>query len=197
MFATTSEARRFALGVDGNRGSVAGVRGSSHNHAADRQQENVISGSTVLVIGHHSGGHLGNFARNDTNKLEDKARPTIDQLMAYSSSFYPDEKAIKKRSMHVGVDGHLSVSWGWSNPTQRSGNIQPVPSSLSSKDLFDSIFVRQATPQASARMPGVDRCSTATGRSGTAPSAMQSGSRPTTVAGSKSTWAESPSCSSA
>lgn len=157
---TRSELR---LNVNGGTASLSPVLSASSQKLTPQLvgKMNVIRGLDVSwSLGHHTGGHLGNFARNDTNKRGDDVRPTIDQVLAYSSSFYPDLGSIKKRSMHVGIDGNFSISWGYSNPKHGgggSGNIQAVPTSFSSKDLFDSIFVRQGNPQQSARTPIVDR----------------------------------------
>jgi hypothetical protein len=76
--------------------------------------------------------------------------------MAWSPSFYRDLGSIKQRSMHVGTD---SISWGYANPQAKSGAVQALPASFSSKDLFDSIFVPAGdpTPAASPRKPVVDR----------------------------------------
>jgi hypothetical protein len=54
---------------------------------------NVLYGLDVpFYIAHNTGLHLGNYARNDGNGGDGKAvqsdpRPTIDQLMAWSSNF--------------------------------------------------------------------------------------------------------------
>jgi hypothetical protein len=117
---------------------------------------NVIRGLDVSFnLGHASGGYFGNYARNDGGLLANDWRPTIDQVMAWSSSFYPDLGSIKARSMQIGLDGRLASSWGWSNPQTKSGSIDALPTSFSSKDLFDSIFVQSMMP-VSTRKPVVD-----------------------------------------
>jgi hypothetical protein len=55
--------------------------------------------------------------------------------------------------MHIGGG---RMSWGYSNPQQKSGDIQALPTSFSSKDLFDSIFVPPTTG-GPKRTPVVDR----------------------------------------
>jgi hypothetical protein len=109
---------------------------------------NVIRGLDIpFYISHHTGGDLGNYARNDTeydgNQME--YRPTIDQVMAYSSSFYPDVTSIKARSMHIGT--HDNHCWGYANPTQQTGEIQPMPLSQSAQALFNQIFVPDEGPE--------------------------------------------------
>jgi hypothetical protein len=125
---------------------------------------NVLRGLDIpFYIAHHTGGHLGNYARNDGNGSEGQSVqndpwPTIDQVMAYSPSFYPDLGAIKERSLYMGTrDG---MCWGWSSPTSHTGTIQQIRSEPSSLALFNRIFVPPATtttPAVNPRKPIVDR----------------------------------------
>jgi hypothetical protein len=122
---------------------------------ADRLTDSVVSKMNVLrgldvtfYIAHHTGGYLGNFARNDGNAGPDAPDldwiPTIDQVMAWSPSFYSAADlttTIRERSMHVGLDGDRAMSWGWSEPGGGGGTIVPMASSTGSLDLFDRIFV--------------------------------------------------------
>jgi hypothetical protein len=120
---------------------------------------NVLYGLDVpFYIAHNTGLHLGNYARNDGNgddgtAVQNDPRPTIDQIMAWSSSFYPDLSAIRERSM---IMSSRPVSWNYANPSSRSGDIENVRGYDSSKELFDRIFVPpdQAGPD---RPPVVDR----------------------------------------
>lgn len=119
---------------------------------------NVIRGLDIpFYIGHHTGGHLGNYARNDGNGNDGKvvqamARPTIDQVMAWSKSFYPDLSNVRERSMIVG----RRLSYGWSNPETKSGTVQEMAAEDSSLQLFNRIFVPMEDPS-TARPPIVDR----------------------------------------
>jgi hypothetical protein len=123
---------------------------------------NVLYGLDVpFYISHNTGLHLGNYARNDGNGADGKAvqsdpRPTIDQLLAWSTSFYPDLGSIKERAM---VMGSQQISYNWSNPSSKSGNIENVRATGSSRDLFDRVFVASgATPApAPTRAPVVDK----------------------------------------
>jgi hypothetical protein len=124
---------------------------------------NVMRGFDIpFYIAHHTGGHLGNYARNDGNGSEGAGVqgdpwPTIDQVMAYSPSFYPDLGAIKERSVYMGTrDG---MCWGWSSPTTHSGSIQQIKSEPSSLALFNRIFVPPTTgaPVVNPRKAVVDR----------------------------------------
>ena len=119
---------------------------------------NVIRGLDVpFYIGHHRGGHLGNWAANDGNgedgaMLMGDPSPTIDQVLAWSDSFYSDLSTILERSIVVGEN----ISYGWSNPQSQSGQIQPMPSESSSLALFNRIFVPEEEED-DPRPPVVDR----------------------------------------
>lgn len=142
---------------------IAGL--SSVLHApADVLTEDIVGKLNVLrgldipfYIGHHRGGHLGNFAANDGNgddgvTLHGHPTPTIDQVMAWSPSFYTDLSTTLERSIVHGRD----ISWGWSSPGSQTGSIQPLPGHESSYGWFQRIFTPEDTNEA-ARPPVVDR----------------------------------------
>jgi len=125
---------------------------------------NVIRGLDVpWYISHNTGQHLGNFARNDNNGGDGVAvtalghRPTIDQIMANSPSFYgtQDLAITKQRSMIMNAG--RALSWGFSDPSKGVAspvqNIQGVNSSL---ELFKSIFGGGVTVP-KTRPPVVDK----------------------------------------
>jgi Protein of unknown function (DUF1552) len=122
---------------------------------------NVLRGLDIpFYIGHHSGGHLGNYARNDGNgtdgrQAQGSPMPTIDQIMAWSPSFYRDLAGIKERVMVSGLSGGLS--YNWSNPGARSGTIQEIRPETSSLALFNRIFVPPGSSGPPPRRPIVDR----------------------------------------
>ena len=78
---------------------------SSALSAALVAKMNVLWGLDVpFYIAHNTGLHLGNYARNDGNGGDGKAvqafpRPTIDQIMAWSPSFYSNLSSIRERAM--------------------------------------------------------------------------------------------------
>lgn len=119
---------------------------------------NVLRGlDHTFYIGHHRGGHLGNYAENDGNGgdgqvIQAYPRPTIDQVLAWSEHFYPDLSTILERSMIVGE----KISWGWSSPATQSGEVQQLPPEWSSLALFNRIFVPEED-LTSPRPPVVDR----------------------------------------
>jgi hypothetical protein len=120
---------------------------------------NVLHGLDVpFYIAHNTGLHLGNYARNDGNgadgvAVQDDPRPTIDQILAWSPSFYPDLSRVRERAM---IMSSRPVSWNYSNPEQQEGSIDNVRGHSSSRELFDRIFVPpdDAGPR---RAPVVDR----------------------------------------
>ena len=120
---------------------------------------NVLYGLDVpFYIAHNTGLHLGNYARNDGNGGDGMAvqpfpRPTIDQIMAWSPSFYPDLSAIRERAL---VMNGAPVSWNYSDPAAPSTTITNVRGYTSSLDLFNKIFVAPPTG-APVRAPIVDR----------------------------------------
>jgi hypothetical protein len=121
---------------------------------------NVLRGLDVpFYISHNTGLHLGNYARNDGNGADGQAvqafpRPTIDQIMGWSPSFYPDIANIKQRVM--AINSGRTLSWNWSDPSNRQGTIQNVRGVDSSRDLFNAIFVPPDTGVAK-RPPIADR----------------------------------------
>lgn len=123
------------------------------------QALNVIQGLDIpFSIGHHTGGHLGNYARNDglagpAAMLKSFPVPTIDQLLAWSPSFYQDLSAVRERAL---VLGSHAISWGYSNPSSGGGTVQNVRGVSSSLELFNRIFVPPTAAPELARKPVVD-----------------------------------------
>lgn len=137
--------------------------------ASSRFSESLVSKMNVLYgldvpfyIAHNTGLHLGNYARNNGDGNDGKAvqgdpRPTIDQLLAWSPSFYPDLGSIKERAL---VMGSQQISFNFSNPGSKSGNIQNVRGSSNARELFDRVFVAPDAPSAPeepAQKPVVDK----------------------------------------
>jgi len=131
---------------------------SSSLSAALVKKMNVLWGLDVpFYIAHNTGLHLGNYARNDGNGGDGKAvqafpRPTIDQIMAWSPSFYSNLSGIRERAM---VMSGRPVSWNYSDPAMTSSAIQNVRGYSSSLELFNKIFVPTGGP--APRAPIVDK----------------------------------------
>ncbi len=124
---------------------------------------NVLRGLDVpWYIAHNTGGHLGNYARNDGNggdgmQAQAFPTPTIDQLMAYSTNFYPTLNGLKSRTINTGVTNQLSFNF--SNPANRTGSIQPITLQGSPSVLFKQLFIPGGTtaPPTPTRKSIVDR----------------------------------------
>jgi hypothetical protein len=122
-------------------------------------QLNVLRGIDIAFgIGHHSGGHLGNYAHNEgvggvALEVQSEPRPTIDQLLAWSPSFYGEGAPVRERAL---VMGTRSISFGYSNPGKAAGTIQNVRGTASSLELFHRIFAPNDAPSGT-RVPVVDR----------------------------------------
>src|SRR5690606_34709843 len=104
--------------------------------------------------------HLGNYARNDGNgeegaALQGRQMPTIDQIMAWSSSFYRDMSGITERAL---IFGDNRMSYSWSNPSSRSGDIQEVTGPSDPLTMFNRVFIPEESPdEPESRPPIVDR----------------------------------------
>jgi hypothetical protein len=122
-------------------------------------QLNILRGLDIAFgIGHHTGGHLGNYAQNEAvggiaYEAQSEPRPTIDQLLAWSPSFYADLGVVRERAIVIGA---RQISFGYSNPSMASGTVQNIRGATSSLELFRRIFVPDGTPT-TARVPVVDR----------------------------------------
>jgi hypothetical protein len=124
---------------------------------------NVIQGlDWPLYLGHHSGGHLGNIARNDGNSgtegdgflVGQHPRVTIDQLMAWSPEFYPSLAGVRQRVLHMGN----RLSYVWANPGTRSGEVQEFAGTRDSHTWYDRLFPPGTTTGGPApRPPAVNR----------------------------------------
>ncbi len=116
---------------------------------------NVLRGIDVpWYLGHHTGGHLGNYARNDGNgtPLVTDPHPTLDQILAWSPNFYTDLDGVLLRSMVMGRD---RMSYMWSNPTERTGELQAIAPENSSLNLFGQIYTSPDENE-DPRTPAVD-----------------------------------------
>ena len=121
---------------------------------------NVIAGLDVINSGHHTGSHLGNWFANDGTLGQPPSLmiPTIDQVMAYSSSFYPNLGGVLKRSLQFGNhQGWGGMSFNYANPTARTGDVVPLYPSNDSLQAFQDVFLAPSAAPISTRTPVVDR----------------------------------------
>ncbi len=152
----------LAATLDGNYRQVSPILRAPASVFTDKlvAKMNVLRGFDIhFYIGHHTGGHLGNFSANDQGPKDKGIEPfsTIDQVMAWSSRFYSQLGNIKMRSIVTGED-FRGDSWAWSNPTAKTGAIQKVAVDSSSLSLFDKLFVpaTSTVPPPARRKPIID-----------------------------------------
>ncbi len=154
----------LARAVNGATASLSKVLSAPATQLTDRivGKMNVLRGLDIpLYIAHNTGGHLGNYARNDGNGDPGKyaqmfPMPTIDQIMGWSPSFYKTMTGIRERVMVTGSRG--GFSWNYSNPANKTGTIQEIQRVESPRALFDKVFIPGSTQEPIAqRKPIVDR----------------------------------------
>lgn len=148
--------------VSGGTASVSGVLSAAEDALTERlvSSMNVLRGVDVpFYIAHHTGGYLGNESRNDQNAgdLGITPLPTIDQIMAWSPSFYPNLDNVTLRSIITGSRNRMSYMW--SNPSERTGTIEEVRRRDDAAELFREVFVpgETAEPTEPPRPAIVDR----------------------------------------
>jgi hypothetical protein len=122
---------------------------------------NVIRGlDFTFEISHHTGGNLGNYAANtgqspDAMAVQAYPRRSIDQVMAYSPTFYPNVAGVRLRSIDLGP----GTSWNFANPAAGTGGLQSGVNwgyLYSSNGLFSDLF-SGASAHASTRPLIIDR----------------------------------------
>lgn len=117
---------------------ISDILGANLNPFLDKI--NLIRGLDFLPeVNHNYGGLLGNYSSCtaatpcDADSLEDI--PTIDQVLAYSSKFYPQVPA--QRSLHIsqGVVDSMSFSDNGSG-----GTVDQLKARTNPRDVFNDIF---------------------------------------------------------
>ena len=102
---------------------------------------NVMRGMDVTgYIAHNSAAQLGNYGPGGAGCSGCPAHPyipTIDQVLAWSDSFYPSLAGIRERSL---VLANRGFSWGYSNPATQSGNVVELEADGRALPLFDRLF---------------------------------------------------------
>jgi hypothetical protein len=112
-----------------------------------------------FYVGHGFGPALGNFGDTTIGSGDEFNRRfaamTIDQILGWSPSFYPNAATIRERVITLG-----GASWYHSNPATRTGPLQRVADSAPTNvALFDKIFgtTTVAMPGSNAPAPIVDQ----------------------------------------
>ena len=110
------------------------------------QKFNILRGVDMpYVMGHHTGIHLGNFAGTIGNKTGgisnlEYMTATIDQVMAYSPSFYTEADLNTKMTQRSFCVHGGRFSWNFASPSTKSGHVANQPSYNDSQQLFDFLF---------------------------------------------------------
>jgi hypothetical protein len=159
----TIRAGALRASASGGRASLSPVLSASDTLLTPSRvaRMNVLQGIDVpFYLAHHTGGHLGNYARNDGNGSDGKAvqafpRITIDQLMAWSREFYPSLDGVVQRAL---VTGAGRMSYNYTNPAAPPAGqmIQDIVPTNSSRARFNELFMPgEQGPQ--TRTPIADR----------------------------------------
>jgi len=111
------------------------------------QKINVLRGLDIpWYIGHNAGGLLGNLTDNGGHAISvdttSFAMPTIDQILANSKVFYPDDSQITRRSMQICARSDMGrrLSWNYSMPANKTGPIVPMSYHTANLSLFNSLL---------------------------------------------------------
>ena len=123
---------------------------------------NVLRGLDVpFYLAHNTGLHLGNYARNDgngscgTDVTNLGMRPTIDQVMASSGSFYDATDLTGTTLKSMVINPGRQLSWAFSNPAQGTA---------SGVQYVQGAFELAAALQRGVRLGTESRCRRARGR---------------------------------
>jgi len=149
-----------ALNVQNNQLSY--VLSSSALTQAVADKMFLVNGCDIpFYIGHHSGGHLGNYNRNDLDGgavVQMANRVTIDQVMRHSPNFYEPGANITRPSIHLAQNGNpdYGTSWGYVNPATKTG-VQGMATEMNSLALFNDIFTGGEPTPGPQKVPVVDR----------------------------------------
>lgn len=109
-------------------------------------QLNIYRGLDIPYrIGHHRGGHLGNFADTDgqvTGGLKNTAyqTATVDQFIAYSPSFYSVEDLNTKMTQRSFCIGDGRFSQNFTSPENKAGDVVRQSSLRENLELYRFLF---------------------------------------------------------
>jgi len=154
---TGHEIRWGELKVVNNRISEV-LRGAALTPALVKKM-NVLWGFDLpFYMGHHSGGHLGNFVDSDQGPKGLPPWVSVDQFLAYSPKFYGPSDPVRLRSMTSGRGGfQTGISHTYRNPAARTGVQGTRKQGIGEmfRTLFSGGVPEQSKPQ-ERRAPIVD-----------------------------------------
>jgi hypothetical protein len=123
---------------------ISGILGEKLNPYLSKL--NLIRGLDFLPeVNHNYGGLLGNFSSctNATPCTADElgAVPTIDQVLAYSSKFYPDVPVARYLHLSQGVSDSMSYT-----DRGTGGEVEQLKARTNPLDAFNDLFGGATTP---------------------------------------------------
>jgi len=120
---------------------------------------NILRGLDIpIAMAHNFGAPLGYYDVNHQAPAQPTA--TVDQVLAYSPTFYPSLGSVKRRSVAISASGSSSGSYGYMTPGVRSSGVSTsaVAGTESAQGLFDGLLAGTTTaPSQNPRTPVVDR----------------------------------------
>lgn len=135
--------RKKALTVDAS-GRLSEVLQSGGLTQKLASKMNLLQGIDFpFAVNHHWAGGLGNYGSCDTPSpiganLQANPRPTIDQVIAHSSAFYPSLQGVTQRSVFATDWGKLS--YRYKDPTNKAAGVEPLPYLRGPTALWDMVF---------------------------------------------------------
>lgn len=120
---------------------------------------NILRGLDITTdMAHNFGGSLGYYDKN--KEIPAEPRATIDQIMAYSTAFYPSVASVRRRS--VAISKTNSGIYGYRTPGVASSGVSnnAIGGTESSQGLFDTLLGGVAStpsPGGAPRPPVVDQ----------------------------------------
>jgi hypothetical protein len=122
---------------------------------------NVLMGLDVPFYTTHNSVQLGNYGAvgggNDNIPPVHNPRPSIDQIMAYSPTFYPDPQEVRQRAILSSRGGLWALSHNHANPTARTGAVQEIHGTTDLSNWFERLFSGPSPAAGPQRKPILDR----------------------------------------
>ena len=107
---------------------------------------NILRGIDVPYrMGHHNGGYLGNFGETAAGTIGGSSTvgfrvPTIDQVVAWSPSFYTAADLASRMTQRSFCLGDHGLSWNHTSPATKTGKLVPQRPYRSNGGLFSLLF---------------------------------------------------------
>ncbi|MBK7862538.1 MAG: DUF1552 domain-containing protein [Archangiaceae bacterium] len=117
---------------------------------------NLLRGLDIpKYMAHNFGGALGYY--DDDKGTPGSPRPTIDQVMAYSPSFYPSVASVKRRSVAIGKVNTGSYGYKTAGVPGSGVSTSAIGGTESSLGLFNTLLAGTPSSGGGGRKPVVDQ----------------------------------------